>query len=298
MGGRGNNIVKELVRLQPIDKKKFSHQPCSKTCRLIANIRINGLDELIAEAPVNENGDASFTAKKLNTLSDGYSFQKPGPLSLKKLHPMESSMDVELGPLELYNLPKIQLEVWPKLDRPLPEAVHPYLKLALPYEKITPEWAEFASSTLKQITPPPPVNRRKRKRTTTDSSSSTIDINRSFTFNIPYTNNQSRILVRKRRQMVPVKLASISTIDDNEKTELSFMKDVDRSDDIAVACADALSGMIDSVALSLCEAAMVQDDPDIDYGKVDGQVESCDGKAVGINAVDGKKKSTPTGKVV
>lgn len=98
--------------------------------------------------------------------------------------------------------------------------------------------------------------------------------------------------------MVPAKLAKLNSINENEKAELSFMKDVDRSDDVAVACADVLNGMIDSVALSLCEAAMVRDDPDIDYGRVDGQVDSGDGKSVGINAVDGKKKSTPAGKVV
>ncbi|KAG4075032.1 hypothetical protein HA402_004578 [Bradysia odoriphaga] len=293
MGGRGNNVVKELVQLKPMNKKKFANQECSKTCRLIGNIKINGLDELITET-TNQNAESSFTAKKLNTLSDGYSFQKPGPLSLKKLNPIKSSIDVELGPLELYSLPTIQLEVWPKLDRPLPEAVHPYLKLALPYENITPEWAEFALSTLKQATPPP--SRRKRKRTTTEPS---VDANRSFTFNIPYTNNQSRILVRKRRQMVPVKLAKLNSINDNDTAELSFMKDVDKSDDVAVAVADVLTGMIDSVALSLCEASMVTDDPQIDYGKVDGQVESGDGKAVGMNAVDGKnKKTTPGGKVV
>ncbi len=292
LGGRGNNSVKELVKLKPINKKRFAHQDCSKTCRLIGNIKINGLDELITDSENHQASESAFTSKKLNTLSDGYSFQKPGPLSLKKLNPIKSSIDVELGPLELYNLPHIQLEVWPKLDRPLPDAVHPYLKLALPYEKITTEWAEFALSTLKQNTPPP--SRRKRKRTTDTA----IDTKRSFTFNIPYTNNQNRILVRKRRQIVPVKLTKLNSIHENEKTQLSFMKDVDKTDDVAVAVADVLTGMIDSVALTLCEANLIKDDPDIDYGKVDGQVGSADSKTVGVNAVDGKKKSTPGGKVV
>lgn len=290
LGGKGNNSIKELVKIKPIDKKKFIHQDCSKSCRLVGNIKINGLDDFITESATQQS-DTTFTSKKLNTLSDGYSFQKPGPLSLKKLNPIKSSIDVELGPLELYNLPRIQLQVWPKLDRPLPEAVHPYLKLALPYQKITPEWAEFALSTLKQISPPP--NRRKRKRTT-----DTAEINRSYTFNIPYTNNQNRIMVRKRRQIVPAKLTKLNSINDNEKTQLNFVKDVDKSDAVAVAVADVLTDMINSVAVTLCEATVIKDDPDIDYGKVDAQIGSDNSKLVGVNAVDGKKTNTLAGKVV
>lgn len=274
------------MKLHPMQKKKFVHQECSKSCRLIGNIKINGLDELISESS-NQHSASTFT--KLNTLADDYSFQKPGPLSLKKLNPIKSSIDVELGPLELYNLPRIQLQVFPRLDRPLPDVVHPYLKLALPYEKITTEWAEFALSTLKQITPPP--SRRKRKRTT-----DTIDTNRSYTFNIPYTNNQNRILVRKRRQIIPVKRTKLNSINETEDTELSFMKGIDKTDKVAVAVADVLTGMIDSVALTLCEGIVVKDDPDIDYGKVDAKVGS--GKLVGTNAADGRKWSTPAGKVV
>lgn len=291
LGGRGNNAVKELVKLQPIRKKKFIRQDCSKTCKLVGNIKINGLDELLSESTKQHsvNSEMTFTSKKLNTLSDSYSFQKPGPLSLKKLNPIKSSIDVELGPLELYNLPHIQLQVWPKLDRPLPDVVHPYLKLALPYHKITPEWAEFALSTLKQITPP---SRRKRKQKT-----EIAECNRSFTFNIPYANNQNRILVRKRRQIVPM-LAKLNSINETEKTQLSFRKNIDKTDKVSVAVADVLTDMINSVALTLCEANVIKDDPDIDYGKVDAEIGSGDNKLVGINAVDGKKKNTPAGKIV
>lgn len=291
LGGRGNNSVKELVKLRPIDKKKVIRQDCSKSCKLIGNIKVNGLEELITESASHNRAETTFTSKKLNTLSDGYSFQKPGPLSLKKLNPIKSSIDVELGPLELYNLPLIQLQVWPRLDRPLPEVVHPYLKLALPYQHITPEWAEFALSTLKQITPPP--SRRKRKRTT----ETTTDSRRSFTFNIPYTNNQNRILVRKRRQIVPA-MTKLNSINENEKTKLSFMKDVDKTDDVAVAVADVITDMINSVALTLCESTVIKDDPDIDYDKVDALIGSGDKKLGSISATDGKKKNTPAGKVV
>lgn len=289
LGGKGNNSVKELVSLRLINKKRFVHQECTKSCKLVGNIKINGLDELLNESTKQHsvNSEMIFTSKKLNTLSDSYSFQKPGPLSLKKLNPIKSSIDVELGPLELYNLPRVQLQVWPRIDRPLPDAVHPYLKLALPYHNITPEWAEFALSTLKQVAPP---SRRKRKRT------ETIESNRSFTFNIPYTNNQNRIMVRKRRQIVPM-MAKYS-INENERTQLSFMKDVDKTDDVAVAVADVLTDMINSVALTLCEATVIKDDPDIDYGRVDGDVDSGDHKSIGLNAVDGKKKNTPAGKIV
>lgn len=291
LGGKGNNIVKELVKLQPIPKKKFIRQDCTKSCKLVGNIKINGLDELLSESTKQHSGNSEmiFTSKKLNTLSDSYSFQKPGPLSLKKLNPIKSSIDVELGPLELYNLPHIQLQVWPKLDRPLPDIIHPYLKLALPYQKITPEWAEFALSTLKQTNPP---SRRKRKRTT-----EVTECNRSFTFTIPYANNQSRILVRKRRQIVPM-LTKLNSINENEQTQLSFMENVDKTDEVAVATADVLTNMINSVALTLCEATVIKDDPDIDYGKVDIEVGSGDNKLVGINAVDAKKKNTPAGKIV
>lgn len=291
LGGKGNNSVKELVKLQPIRKKKFIRQDCTKSCKLIGNIKINGLDEYISDSSKQNVGNSEivFTSKKLNTLSDSYSFQKPGPLSLKKLNPIKSSIDVELGPLELYNLPRIQLQVWPKLNRPLPDVVHPYLKLALPYHKITPEWAEFALSTLKQITPP---SRRKRKRTTEIAES-----NRSFTFNIPYANNQNRILVRKRRQIVPL-FTKMNSINENENTQLSFIENVDKTDKVAVSAANVLTDIINSVALTLCEATVIKDDPDIDYGKVDAEVGSSDYKLVGINLVDAKKKSTPAGKIV
>lgn len=289
LGGRGNNSVKELVKLQPINKKKLRRQSCTRSCKFVGNIKINGLDELITES-TNQHLETTFTSKKLNTLSDCYSFQKPCPLSKKQLNPIKSAIDVELGPLELYSLPQIQLQVWPKLDRPLPDVVHPYLKLALPYEKITPEWAEFALSTLKQMNPPP--SRRKRKR-----MSENVDPNRSFTFNIPYTNNQSRILVRKRRKIVPT-LMKLNSIDEDDKIQLSFAKNVDKSDDDAVAVADILTDMINSVALTLCESTVLKDDPDIDYDKVDTKVASGDNKIVGISAIDGKKKNTPEGKIV
>lgn len=292
LGGRGNNSVKELVKLKPIGKKKFVKQDCSKSCRLVGNIKINGLDELITESTNHQHStDLSFTPKKLNTLPDSYSFQKPGPLSLKRLNPTKSSIDVELGPLELYSLPRIELEVWPKLDRPLPEAVHPYLKLALPYESITPEWAEFALSTLKQTSAS--SNRRKRKR----ADDTAVEPNRSFTFNIPYANNQSRILVRKRRKIVPPKLTKLA-LDEDTNFDFNFLKDVDQTDDVSVAVGDVLAGMINSVALGMCDATVVHDDPDIDYSKVDGELATGDNKAIGVNAFDGKKKITPAGKVV
>lgn len=283
--------MKELFKIPPINKRKLIRQNCTKTCKLIGNIKINGLDEFLTETTKQQslNSKTLFTSKKLNTLSDNYSFQKPGPLSLKKLNPTKSSIDVELGPLELYNLPRIQLEVWPKIHRPLPAIVHPYLKLAMPHENITTEWAEFAMSTLKQITPP---SRRKRKRTT-----ETNVCNRSFTFNIPYTNNQNRILIRKRRQPVPM-VTRLNSINETEKTQFNFVKDVDKTDDVAVAVADVLTDMINSVALTLCEATVIKDDPDLDYGKVDAQIERGDNKLIGINAIDGMKMNTPTGKIV
>ncbi|KAJ6632857.1 MAX gene-associated protein [Pseudolycoriella hygida] len=290
LGGRGNNSVKELVKLQPIDKKKYVNRGCSKTCKPIGNIKINGLDDIVTEQSTSQSSETTYSSKKLNTLSDDYSFQKSCPLSMKKLDPIKSSIDVELGPLQLYHLPLIELEVWPLLDRPLPDSVHPYLKLVLPHEKMTNEWAEFAVSTLKQNIPPP--SRRKRRRTITPAES-----RKFFTFNVPYANNQNRILIRKRRQITP-SLTELHSINDTEKTKLNFMQNVDPNDDVAVAVADALSDMINSVALTLCEGTVIRDDPDIEYNRVDAQVESGGNKFAEINAVDGKKQKTPTGKIV
>uniref|UniRef100_A0A182WE80 MGA conserved domain-containing protein n=1 Tax=Anopheles minimus TaxID=112268 RepID=A0A182WE80_9DIPT len=196
-----------------------------------------------------------------------YPGTKPGPLSSKCLQP-SSDEDPSLGPLEVFKMPKVELEVFPKINRPLDGYVKPYLKMILPHDDITENWARFAVSTLTA-----PKQAAEANKALTDENEE-----RSFVFELPYANDQRRMLIRRRLLASPgapvnVDVERFTKLMDEK---LTFRKTIDEAlaggdrdqiDPDELVCADMLSAITDSVALALAEDVFVKDDPDIEYAK-------------------------------
>ncbi|XP_053658703.1 uncharacterized protein LOC128707771 [Anopheles marshallii] len=196
-----------------------------------------------------------------------YPGTKPGPLSSKCLQPSPDE-DPCLGPLEIFKMPKVELEVFPKINRPLDGFVKPYLKMILPHDDITENWARFAVSTLTTL-----KEAKKEDKKCTDESEE-----RSFIFELPYTNDQHRMLVRRRLLACPgspmsVDVARFTKLMDEKLTfrtaidEALARGEQDQIDPDELVCADMLSAITDSVAIALAEDVLVKDDPDIEYLK-------------------------------
>ncbi|XP_052890656.1 uncharacterized protein LOC128298885 [Anopheles moucheti] len=196
-----------------------------------------------------------------------YPGTKPGPLSSKCLQPSPDE-DPCLGPLEIFKMPKVELEVFPKINRPLDGFVKPYLKMILPHDDITENWARFAVSTLTT-----PKEEPKEDNKCTDESEE-----RSFVFELPYTNDQHRMLVRRRLLACPgspmsVDVTRFTKLMDEKLTFRTAIDEAlargerDQIDTDELVCADMLSAITDSVAIALAEDVLVKDDPDIEYAK-------------------------------
>lgn len=269
-GGRGNNRTKLFCTLpEDIDDVKSNLKPGKCKCPSIGRIKINNYEEhrqAIAERGIG----TSFTSvKKLNNLKREY--VRPCPLSKKPRVAKRTSLDIEYGQMELLTMPTVQLEVWPKIGEPLPDTIKPLMKTIMPDGNlITAEWAQFAVSVVVAPKPDstsrPQKQQRKFKRPAPEER-------KSFTFDIPYVNNQTRIIVRRRRHPNAIKGAAlrepIEAFYDSNAAELEFTKNVDRSDEVSADCADALSAMIESVAVTINENNFIRDDPDLDYvGKI------------------------------
>uniref|UniRef100_A0A182PN51 MGA conserved domain-containing protein n=1 Tax=Anopheles epiroticus TaxID=199890 RepID=A0A182PN51_9DIPT len=197
-----------------------------------------------------------------------YPGTKPGPLSSKCVQPTPDD-DPCLGQFEVFKMPPVELEVFPKLNRPLDGFVKPYLKLILPHDGITENWARFAVSTLT-------ANGANGEELAVDENEE-----RSFVFEVPYLNNQRRMLIRRRflaspgtpmhigveqfKKLMEEKLTFRKVIDD----ALAAGKD-DEIDPDELVCADVLSTITDSVAIALAEDVFVKDDPDVDYPQQKG----------------------------
>lgn len=266
-GGRGNNDRKTLCEIVSGTKdknnicSKLQKQKairCSRLCRPVDKVKINNLEEYMQQL----NGDIKKekfeeltdmeVSKKIQMLPDSpRRYVKPGPLC-SKVAPKRCSFEAEYGPFQKFTLPTVQLEVWPKFEKPLPPFIQPYMKLILPFENITDEWAKFAVSALKV-----PETRRRNSRILKKFET---DDNKSFVFDIPYENDQKKILVRRRRMhnhWEPFPL--------QEKYSYSFRKKVDPSNELEVECANILAKIITSVAITANENSFIKSDPDIDY---------------------------------
>ncbi|XP_035789698.1 uncharacterized protein LOC118465500 [Anopheles albimanus] len=199
---------------------------------------------------------------------------KPGPLSSKRLPPSAFEQDPYLGPLEIFEMPTVELEVFPKIDRPLDGLIKPYLKMILPYSGITENWARFAVSTLRS--------------TRGSDVLPGEDGERSFIFQVPYANDERRLLIRRRLITRPGEATVLRTsgrggfgATDLEQFEqqleqrLTFREAIDRAleqgdsaaplDEDERICADVLSELTNSVAITIAEELFVTDDPDLDY---------------------------------
>lgn len=255
-GGKGNFSTKLLINLKAKEKKylRKRKQHCTQACedfKLLRTIKVNEGSykftnnnnrpiEIKEEDPI-EIIEPIPRLEYMTLLKPKKYFNKPGPLQFKCERQKDWDDGQELGALEVYKMPKIKLEVWPLIDRPLDPAVIPYMKMLLPSDKITPEWAEYSLSTLKTKNP---------------------STKKSFTFNVPYTNNQSNILVRKRSSR------SFHTGNDDDVIKLfsepfKFSKNLCPTDGSeAFEIAEMLESMIDSVAIGMCEHKFITEDPD------------------------------------
>lgn len=268
-GGRGNNRWKTLCKIAADDKKekdkfrKLKGIKCARSCPPLDKIKIGNFDEyyrkLVNDVKKEDGGETTQTLhdgnkphRKVNIMMGvaARCNNKPGPLS-SKVAKKRTSVDTEYGPYESFRLPTVQLEVWPKLEKPLPDPIQPYMKLLLPHENITDEWAKFAVCAVKA---PQPRRRNSRKYKKCGDELG------SFTFDIPYVNEQKRILVRRRRMHDHWETAPL-----NDDYSYEFVEHVDQSDENAVECADILSQMITSVAITANENRFIKHDPDIDY---------------------------------
>lgn len=268
--GRGNNVRKCIYEIPELTKK-YTIQKRECKCPSIEGIHINNLDTHLFAEIVKTNVKANieimtpsrFPTTKLLT-EPSKILLKPAPLSQKQIITQRSSLDLELGPLEIYQLPLIQIEIWPKLDRPLPEPVKPYLKVAMPFSSMTEEWVKFAVSTVKQPIVYKKLRRGKRKLVQPKTSQE------SFVFDIPYLNDQKNVLVRKRKHLINTRIVDrpLKKIDfGSNKVPLTFAKDIDLTDSTAVAVTGLLNDMFNSVEIQINEPFLIKNDPDQKYRK-------------------------------
>lgn len=268
--GRGNNKNKIFSNFTDDGScQSIKHDgKCSDKCEPIdENIKINGIENFLPVEPDqsvvrSENLSNDLSPRKKLQLYSGDSLKtKAAPMCRKHLYLRRSPLDIELGPLQIFNMPLIQLEVNPKAKTPLPEIVRPYLKMALPYDNITPEWAEFAASAVQHKLP-------KRKRRQRARSAQT---KKTFTFEIPYENYQHKVLVRKRKCPItkPVVNANLSDVDE---IPFKFLKRVNKKDKVQKEVGSVLARMINSVAISLNEDCFTKEDPNGIYNVEDEKI--------------------------
>ena len=244
---------------------KLPKLPCRSSCHQIKNVKINNLtltNLLHSKDAQFQDNHVIDKNKVLNTINK-YSSTRPAPHSKKKLNDLRHSIDLDMGPLESYNMPRIQLEVWPRLNHSLPQSVRPYVAACMPYEKITPDWAEFAVSTLH-------INLHQTEKLVPVESPRYPNAS-SFTFDIPFCNNQKKILVRKRKHYDNIATHGLDqNIDDLDET-LSFDKHVKSDDKSAKQISSILGEMINSIGVSTKEFAKIDSETrDDDSDVLDG----------------------------
>lgn len=285
VGSRGNNVEKVAFEINVNDKKeclsklvKRTRTDCPKRCPPIDGVRINNINAILDEKKIKVENDypsnekcGIFKKSRLCMFSREY--LTPGP-KCKKVNfksNRKSSFDLEYGPLELVNLPTVQLELWPQVGIQLPDHIKPILKtIPTNTNVITPEWAKFAVSVVRE-NPKQVKHRRKYKKPE-------IEKPQAITFNIPYENHEKMILIRRRRRSVIVfnendtkneQIESFYRSDDDSSTDLTFAQHIDPSDTFSLECANILTNMIDSVAIAVNNTNFIKHDPDIDYvGKI------------------------------
>lgn len=297
-GCKGSHTTKKLGKRQLSVPPANARKPSCHCPEYPSNVVI----DLDAIAPsesgptikqeYEEEGEESLASDKkllcVEKIRPNYS--RPGPLSSKLRFDNELLLRTEdnayLGPLEILELPNVEIEVFPRIDRPLDPSVKPYLKMILPFSRITEKWARFSVSTLK----------------TPDRQDADIPLEeRSFCFTLPYVNNQRRILVRRR--VVEQGTKKKSQADSLEKLELqlkeplNFRKHLDCRDGsgpvdpVEKVCADILSEMTNAVAIGLAEDVFIGDDPDGDYSRADKPVNKANSSTDSGKSMENTAKS-------
>lgn len=261
LGSRGNFDGKKKFKANSSPFSKYlayrSRNPCCKPVKIPKGMKFN----LDVPRATEQNPEGPVVAKKLLDYDKTILNMKPGPLS-QKLRKQTSRLSTDecLGPLELYTMPTVELEVHPKLGRQLDPKIHPYLKYLLPYENITDTWARFSVSLVKE-------NEK-------DISDAT------FSFPIPYSNNQNKIMIRRRKQSQQnISIEDKALAEDIEKP-LSFMRAIDSEDTLGLEVGKILSEMTNSVAIGMSDSCFIQSDPDVDYSKTDKPLASVPVKSV------------------
>ncbi|XP_063696277.1 uncharacterized protein LOC134827523 [Culicoides brevitarsis] len=264
LGSRGNFDGKKKFKTTSSPFPKYlaykNKNPCCKPIKMPKNVKFN-----LNIPQANAEQEQHTTSKKLLDYDKTMLNMKPAPLSVKlRKQTSRLSTDECLGPLELYTMPTVELEVHPKVGRQLDPKIHPYLKYLLPYENITETWARFSVSLLKK-----------------DEKDIDGD-EKKFSFPIPYSNNQNKIMVRRRKEIAH---STNISIEDKELAEdlekpLTFTNVIKPNDKLGQEIADILTEMTNSVAIGLSESSFIQNDPDLDYTQNDKPLEVAPVKAV------------------
>uniref|UniRef100_A0A1B0G7F8 MGA conserved domain-containing protein n=1 Tax=Glossina morsitans morsitans TaxID=37546 RepID=A0A1B0G7F8_GLOMM len=188
---------------------------------------------------------------------------KPCPLSYKPFQkPLDDEMAALLlagGSMAVVQMPVIELEVFPEHGKPLHEVAKRYLQYILPHHAISPQWAEFSVSTLQL---PNSFNEAQKK---TFQSLSPSKVRKSFSFVIPYYNDRNQVLVRRvvdRSEKLDDMFKQRSESDDLSVKDFTFRHNLDKTDSVLVDCADMISDMVNTVAISCSENSFIKEDPD------------------------------------
>lgn len=203
--------------------------------------------------------------------------------------------------------PTVQLEVWPQVNRPLPEHVRTCLKMLAPTDCITEQYAQFAVSTFCAVAPaatPVELMKTRRGRLVRRSCynesakgwKKEIDVMPSIMvesvltsfeqpgicFDIPNANDQTRLLGRRRNSQLSV--SELQNFDEglNHAEKLQFDRHVRVDDALALQVAQVLHDMMEAVFMSSIEKSVVRDDPD------DGSFE----EMISVREVSAKMKIT------
>ncbi|GAB0095603.1 hypothetical protein DMENIID0001_110000 [Sergentomyia squamirostris] len=253
-GCYGNFKSKKIFRIPengPLKRKPGQVFRCCMARCYPKNIKFNNVLEMFRrkeEAPVEQDDFLKSLnidiPKRIWNLKETRRIP-PGPLSRKAKFVKEYE---NLGSLETFPLPRVFLQVSPRVNIPFPLEIRRYLTENCPYESMTEDWIKFALSTMQN-----------HDGTTSDNQEPTE-------FEIPYENNRRRILVS--REVHSRKRKEKSTEVFNADECLTFGENLP-DDDLVLECADILEEMIDSVAIGICEDNFSKDDPDLDYETVE-----------------------------
>lgn len=257
-GSRGNNDEKfKKPQLSRVSKQ--CKQYCTESCfDLLAWRDFKSIKTQANKAKLNKN-----------PLRPVF---KPCPLSQK---PFQKPLDDETaalllagGSMAVVRMPTVELQVFPEVAKPLHEVAKRYLQYILPHHDISREWAEFSVSTLQ---PPPQgsIMKEAEKAVAAANAAAGHGRRKSFTFAIPYLNDRNHILVRRvvdRSEQLDRSFEESRT-SSSAVANLSFRDNLDPLDTLLQECADVVSDMINSVAISCSENSFIKEDPHGAYGQ-------------------------------